>query len=210
MSDPTRYSEGGGDRLATKALRSARGDAPSRGSKERALVALGAAGAVGVASVGAKAAVPGLSLVRVLLSVVGASIVSVGVVTVGYRLSVSGGDAATSTHAAASSSMVRSPATASVMAPPPADITAPSPTVGEPLPQPVVVAPSLTAAPPARASASGGDAKRVTLSDEVAALESARAALASGDAGGALRALDRYAADFPRGVLGQEATVLRI
>ena len=38
----------------------------------------------------------------------------------------------------------------------------------------------------------------------------ARAGLAAGDPGAALKALNAYAAKFPRGSFGQEATVLRI
>jgi outer membrane protein assembly factor BamD (BamD/ComL family) len=48
------------------------------------------------------------------------------------------------------------------------------------------------------------------LGDQVAAMDSARSALASGDAAEARRQLDDYEARFPNGVLAQEATVLRI
>jgi hypothetical protein len=49
-----------------------------------------------------------------------------------------------------------------------------------------------------------------TLSDEVAALQVARTALAGHDAGAALAALDRYKNRYPQGRLAPEATVLRI
>jgi outer membrane protein assembly factor BamD (BamD/ComL family) len=49
-----------------------------------------------------------------------------------------------------------------------------------------------------------------SLSDEVAALQVARAALADHDAGAALAALDRYKSRFGSGRLSPEATVLRI
>jgi hypothetical protein len=48
------------------------------------------------------------------------------------------------------------------------------------------------------------------LADEIAALDGAREALASGDAPRALRALDAHDRAFPRGALSPEATVLRI
>ena len=49
-----------------------------------------------------------------------------------------------------------------------------------------------------------------TLSAEVAALDRARKALAGGNSGGAMTELDRYRRDFPKGLLGAEATVLRV
>jgi hypothetical protein len=61
-------------------------------------------------------------------------------------------------------------------------------------------------APPA---ASARDA-RSSLAAEVHLLDRARAALARGDASGALRELDRHRVEFPRGALGPEVTVLRI
>src|SRR5262249_12805560 len=48
------------------------------------------------------------------------------------------------------------------------------------------------------------------LSDEVAALQVARTALAAHDARGALAAIDRYKSRYPQGRLAPEATVLRI
>jgi hypothetical protein len=49
-----------------------------------------------------------------------------------------------------------------------------------------------------------------TLSLEVAALEKAHAAIAAHDPAAALRALDRYRAQFPGGALSSEETVLRV
>jgi hypothetical protein len=51
---------------------------------------------------------------------------------------------------------------------------------------------------------------RVDLGDEIASLDRAREALAHGDASRALALVDEYAKEFPGGVLGQEATVVRI
>src|SRR5262249_26953315 len=62
-----------------------------------------------------------------------------------------------------------------------------------------------TNAPPTRAAA-----RAASLEPEMAAIDHARAALASGDAPRCLRELEAYHRDFPRGVLGQEALVLRI
>jgi outer membrane protein assembly factor BamD (BamD/ComL family) len=49
-----------------------------------------------------------------------------------------------------------------------------------------------------------------SLAAEIAALDRARGPLQSGDASGALHALDDYARAFPHGVMSHEATVLRI
>ena len=72
----------------------------------------------------------------------------------------------------------------------------------------------IAAAPPARPAETSDLAKpsatESTLSAEVAALERAQAALATRDADGAMRALDRYEVAFPAGRLASEATVLRV
>lgn len=60
---------------------------------------------------------------------------------------------------------------------------------------------------PERATPSKG---APALSDELKELDRARAAVAAGDARGALSELDRYGRDFPNGMLRQEAMVLRI
>lgn len=49
-----------------------------------------------------------------------------------------------------------------------------------------------------------------SLGEEVAAIDAARKALLAGDTSGALRALDDYDRRFPGGMLGPEASVLRI
>jgi TolA-binding protein len=81
---------------------------------------------------------------------------------------------------------------------------------------PVAPAPSVTSAP-ARAATVATAAidtarppGRAPLTLELAILDRARAALASGDATRALSALDEHAARFPRGTLSAEAAVLRI
>jgi len=71
---------------------------------------------------------------------------------------------------------------------------------------PVATQPQLAAAPPAlepRPPALG-------LGQQVAALDRARDALTSGNAAGALRQVDEYDRQFPRGALAQEAAALRI
>lgn len=50
----------------------------------------------------------------------------------------------------------------------------------------------------------------MSLAAEVTAIDAARTALRNGDVAGCLNALDHYQHDFPHGLLGQEANVLRI
>lgn len=109
-----------------------------------------------------------------------------------------------------------------------------TPTPAAPLKAPVVpevaapVAPAADAAPavsplppveepaPAVASAPRGartDASAAAdadLGEQIRLIEAARAGVAARDAKAAMTALDSYAAKFPRGSFGQEATVLRI
>ncbi|HEX7453989.1 MAG TPA: outer membrane protein assembly factor BamD [Polyangiaceae bacterium] len=105
------------------------------------------------------------------------------------------------------------PASAPAMAqfaanPPPAlRSEAPSPTVEAAPPAPVA------AKPPAKSAAgvthlateSGSD-----LSEQLRLIETARSAVASGDARAASRALSSYGSQFPHGTFAQEAAVLRI
>ncbi len=95
------------------------------------------------------------------------------------------------------------PVTASVLAPPSRAVEVASANL-----VPVTKLEDLpTLAEGADAPKSGG---APTLAEEVAAIKSAKAALASANATQALRELDAYKGRFPRGRLAQEATVVRI
>jgi hypothetical protein len=65
-------------------------------------------------------------------------------------------------------------------------------------------------APAVRPRAAAASPSANTLSLEVAALEKAHRAIAAHDSAAALRALDRYHAQFPNGTLASEETVLRV
>lgn len=210
MNEPKRLIEGGGDRLGVAALRAARRDGPPAGSKQRALAALGVAGAATVAGSVGKAAVVPFALGPWALSALGVGVVSAGV-AISVALSSPAPGIASPPTAPPPSAALAPPgapraavAEAPTHAPPPEASSAPPAEVA-PIPTPATAAP---ASP--RVAPTSSEARRATLADEVAALDAARAALASRDGAGALRALDRYAADFPRGFLGQEATVLRV
>jgi len=79
---------------------------------------------------------------------------------------------------------------------------------GDPSPAPVADMSMKKGAPTPAPEAAPADAHR--LAEELASLERARRALASGDGPRALRELDRHAQEFPKGALLPEAQVLRI
>ncbi|MFO0643328.1 MAG: hypothetical protein U0183_29145 [Polyangiaceae bacterium] len=88
---------------------------------------------------------------------------------------------------------------------------------GAPAEPPVVLAASSATPAPSPVETSPKKATTVVkpaapdpLHDEVARLDEARAKLARGDAAGALVSLDQHDREFPRGLLGAEADVLRV
>ena len=204
MNDPKRLTEGSGDRLGASALRAARRDGPSAGSKQRAIAALGLAAATTVAGAASNAAVP-FALGRWALSLLGVSAIGAGVIAGGVALTSRDHEAEVARAPAPRASPSSAPVLAPVVAPP--ERPSSEPVASSVLP---LETPSSVPARPARAAAIGVDPPRPALADEVAALDLARRAVAAHDAASALGALDRYALDFPRGFLGQEATVLRI
>ena len=210
MSEPRRLLEGGGSDLERSLLRSARGDAPPPESRRKTLLALGLAGGVGGAGgddghLDRRRGAQGLGRAgrgRVI-KWIGIGVLT-GVAVIGAATMVA--PRASPPRAAPSAALVpnpipTAPAPASRPSPPPPERDpAPAPAPSEepaPAPKPAAGAP---AAPPAATS----------LTYEVAALDRAREALAAGDAAGALRALDDHDRRFPGGMLGPEATVLRI
>jgi TolA-binding protein len=211
MSEPRRLLEEGGDDLAVSLLRSARHDAPSPRARKETLAALGlgagaavtAAAATSTAASAATAAKSGAT--AALLKWIGVGVVG-GLVTV--------------TTVAVVQSPPPEPAPA-VLAPTGTRAIASPARSAEPRPVEVTPAPSAepvaSAAPeaqkPARPPVSADKPEasaKPTLADEVASLDAARSALASGNASAALRALDDHDRRFPGGALGPEGTVLRI
>lgn len=102
------------------------------------------------------------------------------------------------------------PPHAQVTSPAPALTQAPSVPPISPLPPP-----EASDAKPSSGSSSSQSPRMAAsttenLSEQIRLIETARAGVAAHDAKAALDALDGYAARFPRGSFGQEATVLRI
>jgi hypothetical protein len=193
------------DELERALLRSVRGDALPDGSRRRILAGLGIAGAVATTtSTAASSLVAGKAGLFKGTSAVVAKWVAVSAV-VGLG---STGVIVARSHLHARD-LARSSAPASAPAPEPRaavrDQAPPTPAaanevVNEP-------APVATVAPRENRVSAPAAPK---LSEELAAIQVARTALASHDPAAALAALDRYKARFPAGRLAPEATVLRI
>jgi len=201
-------------------LRSAHGDAPTAKSRRRTLVALGLAGGVGGATTAtatstaavalkSSAAVGGATLVKWIGVGVLTGAVVIGAATVVPKKAPArapvtmGGDPPYPPAQPASAAPIASPT-------PPVAPTQAEPPPPPPSPPSPATAPSEEPAPKPAAPAPVAQPAATSLTYEVAALDHAREALVSGDAGGALRALDDHDRRFPGGMLGPEATVLRI
>ncbi len=216
--------------LARALLRSARSDAPREGSADRALATLlggaagagvgtggasaaaaatkgaattaagglaaggGAGGAFGAASVGAG----GLALAKWI----GIGVIAMGAVTASMTLP----DRLEEPRPTV-------PPVVSVAAPPPSPMQTSLAPVALAVPEQEPerpVAPPPVAPVPARASSATPASSASILAVETAALDEARAKIASGDPNGALALLDAFDARHPRAMLRDEAVVLRI
>ena len=205
----TRIAEGATD-FERDLLRSWEQEQPSEAAREGALALVGTASTA--AAAGLKAATGGAGSMAPKAAALGVAalgkwaIVGAGVVA----LAVTG-----ATVQYVRSSPKETPVTVAIVAPPPSSLavaiaatataTAEAPPAPAPLP-PVATAPTAPTSPTTlepRPPALG-------LGQQVAALDRARDALASGNAAGALRSVDEYDRQFPRGALAQEATALRI
>jgi hypothetical protein len=208
MKDLNRLlDEQGTDPLEADLLRLARSEGPSGESRRRILAGLSVAVAAGtVSSASSAAASSGEAGTAAVASHTALKWGLFGTVLVG---------------AAAVALLVLGHHAAKPLAPAnPAVLVAPAP-VPAPAPEPVAAAPTngdsaqvtkledLPTLPDSSAS-DAAHAAAPSLADEVAAIKSAKAALASGNAADSLRQLDAYRVHFAHGRLSQEASVVRI
>jgi outer membrane lipoprotein YfiO len=227
MSEPRRFLKDGGG-FEQSLLRSAREDRPSPGSRQRTMAALGigagviGAGATATATAAASTATPAVKAAASLglLKWIGVGLAG-GALVVGaaeithsvapqpthvtsvapeehVRAPIAARRAPAANTPSAVDDAAKEPVSTAIEAPP----TVASPAVIATVAAPIAEAPRPRAASPSPASSA--------LAEEIAALDGAREALASGDASRALRALDARDRAFPRGALGPEAMVLRI
>ncbi len=200
MSDPRRlWDEGEGP--GADLLRSAKHDQPSSGAKDKTLVALGVAGGVGAAVTATSSTAAALGIAKWI----GAGI-AIGLITAGSAGLLQ--PPAEAPAPPASARHVAPPIRARIASAPreeaPREASPPDPSPSSS----AEVVPARSA-PRVEPSASA-KAERPSLAEEVALLDRAREAVAAGDAGRALTALDEHTRRFPGGALGQEALVLRI
>ena len=225
MSEPRRFLKDGGG-FEQSLLRSAREDRPSPGSRQRALAALGlGAGVLGAGATATAAASTATPAVKAaaslgLLKWIGVGIAGGALVVGAAEVAHSVSPRPTSITSVAHEDHARAPITAP-RAPAASTPAASDDATKEPV-STAIEAPLAVAAPAVAASSAApiADAPRPrtaspspassALADEIAALDGAREALASGNAARALRALDARDRAFPRGALGPEAMVLRI
>jgi hypothetical protein len=205
MKDLNRLlDEPGADALEVDLLRLARGEGPSAESRRRILAGLGVglvAGTISAPSDAAQHATSrAASSAAVKWSV--ASLVAIGASVVAFLSLQPKASAPLAPLAPVSSTASEAPVATSQPA------AAPAPASGDLVP--VTKVEDL----PTLADGSGSDAPKSvggpSLAEEVAAIKSAKGALASGNAAQASRELDAYKLHFPRGRLSQEATVVRI
>jgi hypothetical protein len=180
--------------LERSLLNAGRGYTASASSRARALAAVGLVGAT-ASSTAAASAITKASVVKWVVAV---ALVAGAAVPAAHYLRRSGAAPAVTTSSA------RVPSSA------PVPLVAPSP-VAEPG-EPSATTPTVEPPPSGPANAARSESKPAApaLSAELGALDAARSKLASGDATGALTALDAYARNFPHGKLGLEAEVVRI
>ena len=213
MSEPRRMLHDDGDDLGASLLRSARKDGPSPHARRKTMIALGLATGVGatvtaVTTTGAASTLAKSSASVALMKWIGAGVIG-GLVTVGAVAVVqSPKEPPAKTEAVANAPIAAPPGAAAQRSPSVVASAAPS----DEAPKPSVVAEAPKPAPeaPKPSPEAPKPAEKPSLADEVAALDAAREALRSGNASQALRALDDHDRRFRGGMLGMEATVMRI
>jgi hypothetical protein len=184
--------------LERSLLNAGRGYTASASSRARALAAVGLVGTTASSTAAASA----ITKAGVVKWVVAVALVAGAAVPAARYLRRSGAAPAVSTSAAP----VPAIAVAALAAPSP--VAAPDePSATTDTTTPIVEAPP---SGPLNAARSESKPAAPALSAELGALDAARSKLASGDAAGALTALDAYARNFPHGKLGLEAEVVRI
>lgn len=211
MSDVRRLlEEDGHDDFASELLRSAKNDAPSEALRVQILDAAIGGGGGGGSGGGSAAKASRVPWKGIAAAGVGTAIV-VGLLLANGKTTPATDPSTTATAppATVTSETATTTVATTTAAPPPAEPTATSPETTAAAPV-VPTASAIVARPARSAPATSASSSAGSLAEEVAMLEAARGTLARGDASGAIGSLDGYAKRFPNGVLGREATVLRI
>jgi hypothetical protein len=220
VTEPLRFIGSRG--LKADLLASAKRDQAPAGSRRRALLAAATAvatsttAATATASLGTLARLAAWKWVAVGAMSIGTLVAAKAIIAVPAALVPE----SRSLPAAAPAERARQdpaqvPTRTSPPLPPEAIPTAPSPPQASPKTEAPIAKPqtSVAAAPattighaPSVQPSSPGS----TLSAEISAIDQAKRALASGEAGEALRQVDAYRSVFPKGILSAEASALRV
>jgi hypothetical protein len=216
----TRIAEGATD-FERDLLRSWERERPSDEARQGALALVGVAAALGGSTTASTAAAAGLKAATGSMApkaaTLGATVLAKWAI-VGAVVAVAAGGVAVE-HSRSSSKETPVRATVPVVAPMVRSVATPPPSLQAAVPVPrataTVEAPLTSSQPPAAmlpppAPAAQEPRPALGLGQQVAALDQARDALASGNASVAIRLVDDYDRQFPRGALAQEATALRI
>lgn len=184
--------------LERSLLNAGRGYTASASSRARALAAVGLVGTTASSTAAASA----ITKAGVVKWVVAVALVAGAAVPAARYLRRSGAAPTATTSAAQVSAITVAPLAA------PSPVAAPD----EPSATTDTTTPTVEPPPSGPSNAPRSESKPAApaLSAELGALDAARSKLASGDAAGALTALDAYARNFPHGKLGLEAEVVRI
>ncbi len=175
--------------------------------RHRMLAALGAAAAVGTTSAVAGAASGALHRLALLKWFTATALVATAGVGVYAAVSPGRNTTTDATHVREAAPAGKQGPRAPVAALPPTEPSAEAPPVPETQESDVS---SPGPAPQHRRASTATSAEASSLEGEVAALDGARAALASGSPPRTLQLLDAYERAFPKGVLRPEASYLRI
>ncbi len=212
MSDPQRLMGDGASDFEKELLRSWEAEQPSDAARAGVLAAVGigvGAAAATAAKVGAAAGgsiAPKAAATVSAIAIAKWAAVVVGVAAVGATFGyVRHASRLVAPHAAAPATAPEIVATAAPVAVPadvPVEVPADVPSSDAPRARSNDA--RTRSSPRAHSSALGA------LGEQVSALDSARRALAAGDAASAVRQLDDYEARFPGGALVEEAEVLRV
>lgn len=203
MTDPERLLDDGASELELALLRAGDADGPSPKARQAALAALGLSGAVLSAAppavaAGGTALSSGARLLAAKWWAVGAFVAASGAAGLGY-VSLQSSPAAAPLESSAPRRLQAPIESLPAPAPPTGDTAAP--------PGPTVPTTRERPLSPPRGSSSAGS---TGIQEQIALIDRARGAVAARQPAAAMAALDEYQRRFPRGVLGQEATLLRI
>lgn len=206
MNDPQRLLDGAGTSFERNLLAADRAEMPDADAKRRAAVAL----AIGTASMWPAAVATTTKASKVttslLVKLFAIGAVGAGALGTGYYLH------SRSVKPATNVAQVSTPNNPGPIATEQANDTASSAKELEPAAPVGAVEPERPAVAPRRAAgaAASAPAERASISDEIRMLDAARRAQASGDPAGAIKALDEYKKQYPRGVLAEESVLIRI